>query len=97
MQRTGRLAQGLGLLARSYSAAAEPAQALRPAVQEEGVTAAISALKQRLAAGRAGKRAALAAAAEQSGTSPSVLALLSAPHATFLTRRTRPGRLHQGL
>ncbi|KAL4452191.1 hypothetical protein ABPG75_007853 [Micractinium tetrahymenae] len=48
MLRGARLARGLGLLARPFSAAAEPAQA---ATAEEGVQAAITGLRQRLAAG----------------------------------------------
>lgn len=47
MMRGARLARGLGLV-RSFSAAAEPAQA---ANAEEGVQAAILGLRQRLAAG----------------------------------------------
>ncbi|KAL4426082.1 hypothetical protein ABPG77_002668 [Micractinium sp. CCAP 211/92] len=47
MMRGARLARGLGLV-RSFSAAAEPAQA---ANAEEGVQAAIMGLRQRLAAG----------------------------------------------
>ncbi|KAL4857240.1 Lipoyl synthase [Chlorella vulgaris] len=50
MQRSSRLAQpGLSLLCRAFSAAAEPAQALRP--QEDGIRESISVLKQRLAEG----------------------------------------------
>lgn len=45
MQRGVRLARGLGLLGRSFSAAAEPAAA------EDGMHAAITGLRQRLAAG----------------------------------------------
>lgn len=55
MQRGARLAgRGLGLLGRSFSAAAaEPAQA---AVVEEGVQAAITGLQHRLAAGGEGRQ-----------------------------------------